>query len=130
MKIEDDGATLRVSDLNELSALTSVQFRDQVQSALSPAVTTIDLDLAGTMFVDSCGLASLCSLRASTESRGVAIRLLNPEPPVHQLLELTQMHELFEIVSSDPVWTDASYAVAPQPDRPSKSGAMTPLQFL
>jgi len=130
MKIEDDGAALRVSDLTELSALNSVQFREQIQAALSPAVSGIDLDLAGTLFVDSCGLASLCSLRANTEPRGIAIRLLNPEPPVHQLLELTQMHELFEIVSSDPVWTDASYAVAAQPARPGRSGVSTPLQFL
>jgi anti-sigma B factor antagonist len=130
MKIEDDGATLRVSDLSELSALNAAQFREQVQSALSPSVAGIELDLAGTQFVDSCGLASLCSLRAGTEPRGIVIRLLNPEPPVHQLLELTQMHELFEIVSSDPVWTDANYAAAPEPLRPGRSGVSTPLQFL
>ena len=88
MKIEDDGSTLRVSDLSELSALNSVLFREQIQGALTPAVASIELDLAGTQFVDSCGLASLCALRAGTEPRGIAIRLLNPEPPVHQLLEL------------------------------------------
>ncbi len=129
MKIEDDGATLRVSDLSELSALNAVQFREQVQAALSPSIMGVELDLAGTQFVDSCGLANLCSLRASAEPRGIAIRLRNPKPPVHQLLELTQMHELFEIVSSEPVWTDATYA-APEIARPSRSGVSTPLQFL
>ena len=130
MKIEDDGATLRVSHLSELSALNAAQFREQVQAALSPAVASVELDLAGTQFVDSCGLAGLCSLRASAEPRGIAIRLLNPEPQVHQLLELTQMHELFEIVCNDPVWSDLTYAAAPEPARTSLSGVSTPLQFL
>lgn len=129
MKIEDDGSTLRVSHLSELSALNATQFREQVQAALSASVSSVEVDLAGTQFVDSCGLASLCSLRANTEPKGIAIRLLNPEPPVHQLLELTQMHELFEIVSNDPVWSDLTYA-APEPARPSGSGVSTPLQFL
>ena len=33
MKIEDDGATLRVSHLSELSAINAAQFREQVQAA-------------------------------------------------------------------------------------------------
>jgi anti-anti-sigma regulatory factor len=72
----------------------------------------------------------LCSLRASAEPKGIAVRLVNPEPPVHQLLELTQMHELFEIVSSDPVWTEASLSAAPATVFPGPSGAAAPLQFL
>ena len=130
MKIEDDGSTLRVSDLIELSAHNSTQFRDQVQSAFSAALTAVEVDLAGTQFVDSCGLASLCSLRANAEPKGIAIRLLNPEPPVHQLLELTQMHELFEIISSDPIWTESSLVSAPAALFPSRSGVSAPLQFL
>jgi len=130
MKIEDDGSTLHVSDLTELSAQNSVSFRQQVHAALTPSLASIEVDLAGTQFVDSCGLASLCSLRASAEPKGMSIRLLNPEPPVHQLLELTQMHELFEIVSSEPVWTDASLNPTPPVPFPSRSGISAPLHFL
>jgi anti-sigma B factor antagonist len=130
MKIEEDGSTLHISDLTELSAQTAGPFRAQVQSALSSGISGVEVDLAGTHFVDSCGLASLCSLRASAEPKGIAIRLLNPEPPVHQLLELTQMHELFEIVSSEPIWTEASLAApAPAPALSSR-GSVAPLHFI
>lgn len=130
MKIEDDGSTLHISDLAELSAQNSGHFREQVQSAVTAALARVEIDLTGTLFVDSCGLASLCALRAHAEPKGIAIRLLNPEPPVHQLLELTQMHELFEIVSSDPVWTESSFTSAPLVSLPSRSGVSAPLHFL
>jgi len=49
--------------------------------------------------VDSSGLGALFALyRATAQRNGVILRLLNPRPEIQQLLELTQMQQLFEIV--------------------------------
>jgi anti-anti-sigma factor len=50
--------------------------------------------------VDSSGLGALFALyRATAQRTGIVLRLLNPRPEIRQLLELTQMQQLFEIVS-------------------------------
>lgn len=89
---------MSVSQIPELSAVNSTTFRDEVQAALSPALHTLDIDLSQTRFVDSSGLGALFSLyKTAGNGRGVKLRLLNPAPQIHQLLELTQMHQFFEI---------------------------------
>lgn len=99
MKIYQDGDTLRISDIPELSAANSQSFRDRVHATLPAQLKMIEIDLATTNFIDSCGLGALIALhRAASNHHGaVAIRLVNPTPPVQQLIELTQMHRLFEV---------------------------------
>lgn len=97
MKVETQGDTLRITGIKELGAANSNSFRDQVRAALTDAQKIIEIDLSQTMFVDSCGLGALISLHKTTCSRNGMVRLLNPTPPVQQILELTRMHKIFEI---------------------------------
>ncbi len=99
MKIEHDGNNLRVSDIAELNALNATTFRDEVRAALPLEPGTIEIDLSQTQFVDSSGLGALFSLYRAAHGghNGVTMRLLNPKPPIQQLFELTQLHQLFEI---------------------------------
>lgn len=101
MKIEHDGNKLRVSQITELNAVNASQFRDEVRAAMPKTPEAIDIDLAETKFVDSSGLGALFALyKAANHSRdGVRLRLLNPRPPIQQLFELTQLHQLYEIAS-------------------------------
>ncbi|MCX6954035.1 MAG: STAS domain-containing protein [Verrucomicrobia bacterium] len=99
MKIETHGQCLSISDIPELTAVNSAQFRDEVNAALPGAPPLIEIDLSHTRFVDSSGLGALFALyRATTQTSGIVLRLLNPRPEIRQLLELTQMQQLFEIV--------------------------------
>jgi anti-sigma B factor antagonist len=99
MKIESQGQSLRVSEILELTAVNSAQFRDEVFSALYESPTLIEVNLSKTRFMDSSGLGALFALyRATGQRDGVVLRLLNPLPEIQQLLELTQMQVLFEIV--------------------------------
>jgi anti-sigma B factor antagonist len=100
MKIHQRGETLSISGITELGAANSNAFRDEVRAALPLELTSIEIDLSQTSFVDSCGLGALIAVHKTACSRngGVAIRLLNPTPPVQQIFELTRMHRLFEIV--------------------------------
>lgn len=100
MKIEHEGNNLRISDIVELNAVNASAFRDEVRAAMPQMPESIEIDLSQTRFVDSSGLGALFALykTASTSNDGVALRLLNPRPPIQQLFELTQLHQLFEII--------------------------------
>ena len=101
MIIQHEKDTLSVGDIPELGAANASAFRDQVRAALPKSVKAIEIDFSQTRFVDSCGLGALISLQktAAGSYRGVVVRLLNPRPQVQQLLELTRMHRIFEIVN-------------------------------
>src|SRR5262245_27862123 len=98
MKIQIQGDTLRITDVRELGAANSNAFRDQARSAMSDTQRNIEIDLSQTSFVDSCGLGTLIALHKTACSRRGMVRLLNPTPSVQQILELTRMHRIFEIV--------------------------------
>jgi anti-sigma B factor antagonist len=99
MKIEHEGNNLRVSNIAELNAVNASQFRDEVRAAMPQTPESIEIDLSDTKFVDSSGLGALFALyKAANHTRdGVTLRLLNPRPPIQQLFELTQLHQLYEI---------------------------------
>jgi anti-sigma B factor antagonist len=99
MKIDNQKQCLSISEIPELTAANSANFRDQVQSALKDSPSVIEINLSQTRFMDSSGLGALFALyRATAQRKGVILRLLNPAPEIQQLLELTQMQQLFEIV--------------------------------
>lgn len=99
MKAQISGDTLTISGLKELGASNANSFRDHARAALTESQKVIEIDLSQTMFVDSCGLGALISLHKLACTRNGQVRLLNPTPPVQQILELTRMHRLFEIVA-------------------------------
>ena len=90
--------TLRVSEVPELGAANSNDFRDQIRAALTERQKNIEIDLSQTTYVDSCGLGALIALHKTACSRKGALKLLKPLPSVQQILELTRMHRIFEIV--------------------------------
>lgn len=98
MKVQINGETIHISGVKELAAANANAFRDQARAALTDIQKTIEIDLSETMFLDSCGLGALISLHKTTCSRNGQVRLINPTPPVQQILELTRMHRIFEIV--------------------------------
>jgi anti-sigma B factor antagonist len=97
MKIEKQGEVLRISELAELGAANANAFRDEARAALSEAQKYIEVDLSKTDFIDSCGLGALIALHKTACARKGAVRLINPRPSVQQVLELTRMHQLFQI---------------------------------
>jgi anti-sigma B factor antagonist len=99
MKIESQGNSLMISEVDELTAVNSASFRQEVEIALGGAPSVIEINLSQTRFMDSSGLGALFALyRATAQREDVALRILNPTPEIQQLLELTQMQQLFEIV--------------------------------
>ncbi len=98
MRVQTRGETLAITGLKELAAANSQSFRDQVRAALTDAQRSVEIDLSETMFIDSCGLGAFISLHKLLSSRQGQVRLLHPTPPVRQILELTRMHRIFEVI--------------------------------
>jgi anti-sigma B factor antagonist len=98
MKFEVRGETLSVGEVSELGADNFQDFRERVRGALIDRLRNIEIDLSQTSFLDSCGLGALISLRKTASSRNGKVRLLNPNPRVQLLFEITRMHNIFEIV--------------------------------
>ena len=98
LKVQIQGDTLNVGGIKELSAANANDFRDQVRAAMIEPLRNIEIDFSQALFLDSCGLGALISLHKTACGRKGMVRLLNPAPPVQQILELTRMHRIFEIV--------------------------------
>ena len=98
MKIQTVGDTLRISEVQELDVASSNYFRNEARAALVNGQKNIEIDLSQTRALDSCGLGTLISLHKLTSDRHGLVRLLNPAPPVRQILALTRMHRIFQIV--------------------------------
>lgn len=104
MEIQRQNGTLSIRGLQDLNAANARDFRNEAGAAIAPDLERIDIDLSDVRSVDCRGVGALVSLyqNANKVNRngGVALRLLNPPPPVRQMFELTRTHRLFEIISS------------------------------
>lgn len=98
MKIFSVGTTLHVTDVNELSATTAPALRDNFRAALKPDTTAVEIELSETKFLDSSGLGALISIQKIMATRQGSICVVNPTDTVVQVLELTRLNQVIEIV--------------------------------
>ena len=98
MTIQQNLDALCIGGIKELDASNAPVLQEMVSAVLTETVRNIELDLSETVFLDSCGLGALISLHKATCNRNGTVRLMNPTAPVQQILELTRLHRVFEIV--------------------------------
>jgi anti-sigma B factor antagonist len=96
--MEPKGDTLRISGLHDLSAANSAQVRDLARAAIQEGQRHIEVDLSQIVHMDSSGLGALIALHKTAATRSGTLRVVNPTPPVRQLLELTRMQTIFQVV--------------------------------
>jgi anti-sigma B factor antagonist len=99
MNTERKDTTLHVSAISELTAGTAPDVKNGVRLNFENGLMNIDFDCSTLDFVDSSGLGSLISMQKLANERGGKLRLLAPKPSVLQVLELTRLHRVFEIVA-------------------------------
>ena len=90
--------TTVVTGLQELVAANAAQVRDDIRAALPPTCLNLELDLSSLSFLDSSGLGALISLHKTLRLRDGIMRLIKPAANVQQILELTRLHRVFEVV--------------------------------
>ena len=88
---------LTVGAVEELTAANANLFRKMVCTALDRH-TVVEIDLSQTTFMDAAGLGALVAVHILTRRRNGVVRLVNPTPPVQQVLDLVRAGQIFEIV--------------------------------
>jgi anti-sigma B factor antagonist len=94
-----------VAVAGELDAARAPELENAVAKLLSGGRSQLVIDLSGTKFVDSSGLATLVRLLKRTRSGGGALGLCGLQPPVRKVFDLTRLDKAFD------VYGDASEAV-------------------
>ena|SRR5579862_5855265 len=72
--------------------------RDQIQKLLAEGNRHFILDLSNLSYVDSFGLGQLISIRGAIQEARGTLKLLRPQRYVRQLLQITKLDTVFEIV--------------------------------
>ena len=78
-----------------------VMIKDKVQSLLQQGQRTLLLDLGNVSYVDSAGLGMLVQVFATASHLGGALKLLNVNKRLKDLLVLTKLLTVFESYDSE-----------------------------
>lgn len=98
MNTERKDTTLHVTEICELTAGAAADVKNQLRLHFGGGLISIDMDCSNLDFIDSSGLGALIAIQKLANERGGKLRLLSPKPNVIQVLELTRLHRVFEIV--------------------------------
>lgn len=96
LKVENE--VLNLSGLTRLSAENYREVIDKVRATLTLSVKWIEVDLSEITFIDSQGLSALIAFQKSIGAQNGFVRLLRPTRVVQQILEITRLDRIFEIV--------------------------------
>jgi len=115
MEIQRQNGTLSITGVTELTFANAREFRKAVMPKLDSELKHIVVDLSETEFIDGGGLGALLMIyRAANEKNPghvVRLQLMYPQAPVQQMLDLTQMRHLFEIVTVESLVDERKAAV-------------------
>jgi anti-anti-sigma factor len=99
MKLQLEGETLNMSDLEELGLANSQTFGTALRAALPTGIKHINIDLSRTDFMDCSGLGALIALHkiARDHNGGISVNVVNPAPRLQQMFQLTGMDRVFAL---------------------------------
>lgn len=89
---------LTFPDADSLRSLTLQE--PCVRTLQEPCVRTLVLDLANVTSIDAAGMGALVFLRFCSKSVSRTLKLMNVNPQIERLLELTNLKSAFEICSA------------------------------
>ncbi|WP_323751029.1 STAS domain-containing protein [Marinobacter sp.] len=91
-------STVEVVQLPEkLVMANSDEAHKRLQSLIAEGKNRLVIDLGSMQFMDSSGLAVLVGAWKTVRNDGGKVHLVSPSPSIRALLELTRLHEIFEI---------------------------------
>ncbi len=97
ISIEKNSHTSTVSVSGEITSDQCPEFRENLLLAAENKPETIYLDLSAVPFIDSSGLGVLVGVRGQMKKYGSQLRILNPQPSVRKLFDLTRLSKVFGI---------------------------------
>lgn len=72
--------------------------RERLDAVASPPAGPLVVDLSELTFITSAGLGLLISAYVRCRRRGRPMHLVNPAPPIREILQVTRLTDLFSIV--------------------------------
>jgi anti-anti-sigma factor len=108
MRIEQHQDTLHVFGVRQLDSAHATMVYEAVLESVTAEVRNIEVDLSDTIFLDSCGLGTLVALRKLVAPGTGGVRLINPTPAALQLLELTRLYRVLEVVQREEAPAEAN----------------------
>ena len=96
----EGGAVVSLDGRIVLGEETSA-LRDAVNSLLAEGKKNIVLDLSNVSFIDSAGLGTLVAAYSSAKSKGASLRLCNLGSRFKELLQITKLYTVFEVLDTD-----------------------------
>lgn len=97
MKVEkrDDVTILRPD--TALNAASAPMVRGAVQEIVQAGGVKLVIDMEKTFHIDSSGLLALLSFRKALQAHQGQMKIARTRPQVPNIMELTGLHELFDI---------------------------------
>ena len=79
----------------------SVQLRDAIRGLISKGSKNILLNMGDVNYIDSSGLGELVSAFTTAKNQQADVKLLNLTKKVHDLLQLTKLYTVFDIMDDE-----------------------------
>jgi anti-anti-sigma factor len=99
----------------EIDVTQVPELRDEILAL--PPDRSVHLDLSTVSYLDSSGLGLLVLLRKRLVRRGAGVTLVDVQPHVRRVLEITGLNRAFQFASaSEPVDADEIYVAETQPE--------------
>jgi anti-anti-sigma factor len=99
--ITESDAGVLVSPVGDLDMATAETLATQAGLVLARSPRCLTLDLSGVPFCDSAGINVLVRLRNASDREKSDFRLINPQPHVRMVLEITGVAEFLNLASAD-----------------------------
>jgi anti-anti-sigma factor len=116
-----DGAVTVVAAAGELTVPTAPSFLRQARLALAPiAEPLVAVDLSGVRRIDSSGFAALVALLRHVQRRSGEVCLVGLGAEARLLLEIMQLHLLFDVCEDVPAAVEAMTAARPVTATPAR----------
>jgi anti-sigma B factor antagonist len=106
---------VRVGIAGEVDIATAPHITDTVHDAITAGIHEILLDMADVTFLDSTGIGTLLQNKHTAAQQHVTLRLVNPNPRVVRVLELTGLLDVLQ-----------DGAALPEPAHPRATGMSEP----
>lgn len=97
LAVHQDGLAAVVTVQGSAGIAEAQHMQSTLESLTDKQLPLIVLDLSGMTFICSVGLSAIISTHVRSRRHNGSIRLVNPQPSVRQLLELTNLTKVFSI---------------------------------
>jgi len=99
LEVERQPAMTLVHCVGKVIIESCTLFSTTIRPLISEA-KPIRVDLSKVTQVDSVGIGTFVSLWASAKNNGGDLKFSNPSPQVRDLVEITRLHDMFELAET------------------------------